>query len=230
VTEASRSWGLRLLALAIALGLWFSLSFEAREALSDRLVEAPLSYNNQPHGLVILDPVQSVSVRVRGSSKAIRRLSPLQVSATVDVSKMQPGTYTVSLGPDNILVPDGLDVLLIQPNIIRVALDRESSRYLPVTVRTEGRPAPGFLMARATAAPPQVLVTGPDSLLRKLTALALPPIDIEGRTASFEEDALVVPPSNPLLQVPTPKVTVQVLIQVTQTEAAPPRKSKRGLS
>ena len=227
MTEASRSWGLRLLALAIALGLWFSLSFEAREALSDRLVDAPLSYN-QPHGLVILDPVQSVSVRVRGSSKAIRRLNPLLVSATVDVSKMQPGTYSVSLGPDNILVPDGLDVLLIQPNVIRVALDRESSRYLPVRVKTEGRPAAGFLLARATVAPPQVLVNGPDSLLHKLTDLSIPAIDIEGRMASFEEDILVTPPSNPLLQVPTPKVTAQIVIQATPTEAAPLRKGKRG--
>ena len=228
--EALRSWGLRLLALAIAVGLWYSLSFEAREALADRLVEAPVSYN-QPHGLVILDPVPSVGVRVRGSSKVIRRLNPFQVNATVDVSKMQPGTYSVTLGPDNIQMPDGLEVLSIQPNVVRVALDRESNRYLPVAVKTEGKPASGFTLARTTAEPPEVLVTGPDSMLRKLKTLTLPPIDIEGRAASFEEDGIVVPPSDPLVQVPIAKVTVQVSIQPGAVAAPEPaHKAKRGRS
>ena len=60
MNDATRTWGLRLLALGLAIGLWFSVSFEDREALSERLVEASVSYN-RPRGFVILDPVPSVN-------------------------------------------------------------------------------------------------------------------------------------------------------------------------
>ena len=69
-----QTWGLRLLALGIALGLWFNFSFEVREAPSERLLEASVSYN-RPRGSIVIDPVPSVNVRLRGSSKAVRRLN-----------------------------------------------------------------------------------------------------------------------------------------------------------
>src|SRR5262249_38881882 len=92
-----QTWGLRGLALGIALGLWFNFSFEAREAPSERLVEAAVSYN-RPRGFIVLDPVPSLNVRLRGSSKAVRRLSPFQVAVQVDLSRYTEGTWTVNLG------------------------------------------------------------------------------------------------------------------------------------
>ena len=99
-------------ALGIALGLWFSISFQDREALSERLVEASVSYN-RPRSFVILDPVQNVNVRLRGSSKLIRQLNPYQVSVQVELSQTHPGTVNVNLGPENVLMPDGTMGLLV---------------------------------------------------------------------------------------------------------------------
>ncbi|HYU36272.1 MAG TPA: hypothetical protein VEW48_29280, partial [Thermoanaerobaculia bacterium] len=79
MSEALRTWGLRALALAIALALWFSVSLEDRQEMSERLVEAGVSYN-RPRGLLILDPEQTVRVRLRGGSKQIRELNPFQVN------------------------------------------------------------------------------------------------------------------------------------------------------
>lgn len=209
MNETARTWGLRLLALSIAVGVWFSASFEDREALSERLVEASVSYN-RPRSFVILDPVGTVNVRLRGSSKLIRQLNPYQVDVQVELAQTQPGTVNVNLGPENVLMPDGLEVVSIEPNVIRVELEREISQRLPVVPHLVGEPAAGAVAEEPEVFPNLVLVTGPESLLAKIQSLSTRPVDLNGHALSFEETVPVVPP-DPLIQVVQPsKVSVRV--------------------
>jgi len=209
MNDNARTWGLRLLALSIAVGVWFSVSFEDREALSERMVEASVSYNRL-RGFVILDPVGTVNVRLRGSSRLIRQLNPYLVSVQVELAQTQPGTVNVNLGPENVLMPDGLDVVSIEPNVIRVELEREISQRLPVVPRLVGEPAAGSIAEEPEVFPNLVLVTGPESLLARIQSLSTRPVDLDGHALSFEETVAVVPP-DPLIQVVQPsKVSVRV--------------------
>jgi YbbR domain-containing protein len=209
MSESWRTWGLRLLALGIAIGFWFSVSFQDREALSERLVEASVSYN-RPRGFVVLDPVHSVNVRLRGSSRLIRQLNPYQVSVQVELAQPQPGTVNVNLGPENVLMPDGLEVVSLEPNVIRVELEREVSQRLPVVPRLVGEPAAGSIVDELEVFPNQVLVTGPESLLAKIQSLSTRPLNLDGHALTFEETVAVVPP-DPLIQIVQPsKVSVRV--------------------
>jgi YbbR domain-containing protein len=228
LSESARTWGLRLLALGIAIGLWFSVSFEGREVLSERLIEAAVSYN-RPRGFVILDPVPSVNVRLRGSSKAIRHLNPYMVDVQVDVKQNQPGTATVPLGPENVLMPDGIEVVSIEPNVIRVELDREVTQRLPVVPQIVGEPAAGSTIQEPEVFPNQVLASGPESLLAKTESLTTRPVDLTGHALTFEETVQVVTP-DPLIQVVQPsKVSVRVPLQPPasgQGGAAKPKPKK----
>jgi YbbR domain-containing protein len=209
MSETWRTWGLRLLALGIAIGFWFSVSFQDREALSERLVEASVSYN-RPRGFVVLDQVHSVNVRLRGSSRLIRQLNPYQVNVQVELAQTQPGTVNVNLGPENVLMPDGLEVVSLEPNAIRVELDREVSQRLPVAPRLVGEPAAGSIADEPEVFPNQVLVTGPESLLAKVQSLSTRPLNLDGHALTFEETVAVVPP-DPLIQIVQPsKVSVRV--------------------
>jgi YbbR domain-containing protein len=209
MSETWRTWGLRLLALGIAIGFWFSVSFQDREALSERLVEASVSYN-RPRGFVVLDQVHSVNVRLRGSSRLIRQLNPYQVNVQVELAQTQPGTVNVNLGPENVLMPDGLEVVSLEPNAIRVELDREVSQRLPVVPRLMGEPAAGSIADEPEVFPNQVLVTGPESLLAKVQSLSTRPLNLDGHALTFEETVAVVPP-DPLIQIVQPsKVSVRV--------------------
>jgi YbbR domain-containing protein len=225
MSESARTWGLRLLALSIAIGFWFSISFEDREALSERLVEASVSYN-RPRGFVILDPVPTVNVRLRGSSKVVRQLNPYQVDVQVELAQTQPGTVNVNLGPENVLMPEGLEVVSIEPNIIRVELEREVSQRLPVVPHLVGKPVAGAIVDEIEVFPNFVLVTGPESLLAKIQSLSTRPVDLSGRALSFEETVAVVPP-DPLIQVVQPsKVSVRVPLHAPEPDdsAEPARK------
>jgi YbbR domain-containing protein len=227
MNDATRTWALRLLALGLALGLWFSVSFEGREALSERLVEASVSYN-RPRNFVILDPVPSVNVRLRGSSKLIRQLNPYQVDVQVDLVQTQPGTFNVNLGPENVLMPEGLEVVSIEPNAIRVELERELSQHVPVIPHLVGAPAGGAVAEEPEVFPNQILVTGPESLLAKVQSLSTRPVNLEGHDATFEETVAVVPP-DPLIQVVQPsKVSVRVPIHPPGPDVSANTARKQG--
>lgn len=231
MNETWRAWGLRLLALGISIGIWFNASVEDRLVPSERVVEAGVTYN-RPRGFLIVSSVPTVNVRLQGSKKAIRRLSPFQVNVQVELSQRQQGSATISLDADNVLAPDGLEVLSIEPATIRVDLEREITQRVPVAPDLRGRPAPGMLAQEAEVFPSQVLVTGPATRVERLEALTTPPLNLEGRSTTLEETVAVLSP-DPLIQVVQPaRVTVRVPIQpppeVREAPAAPksPRKEK----
>ena len=220
MSERARTWALRLLALGIAIGIWFNASVQDRLVSSEKVVEASVSYN-RPRGFIIINPVRSVNVRLLGSKKAVRQLNPYQVNVTVELSRRQEGADIVNLGPENVSTPDGLEVAAIEPGTIRVDLEREVTQRLPVTPKLAGKPAAGAVPGDPEVFPNQVLVTGPESLLARVEALSTTPISLEGRTLPYEETVAVIPP-DPLIQIVQPtKVTVRVPLR-------PPAEPKPG--
>lgn len=230
MSETARTWGLRLLALGIAIGIWFNASLQDRLVSSERLVEASVSYNS-PRGVVIINPVSTVNVRLRGSKKAIRQLNPVLVSVSVELSQRQAGTALVNLGPENVTAPDGLEVVSIEPATIRVELDQEVLQRLPVVAKLTGEPAQGMVVEEPEVLPNQVQVTGPKSVIARFDHLSVP-VSLDGRSATVEVSAPVVSP-DPLIQVVQPsRVSVKVPIHPpaeTQAQAqdSKPRKDKR---
>ena len=181
-------------------------------------MEASVSYN-RPRGFVVLNPIPSLNVRLRGSSKAIRRLSAFQVSVQVDLARAREGTFYVALGPENVLMPENFEVVSIEPsNTIRVELEKEITQRLPVVAKIVGEPAAGSTLQEPEVLPNQVLVTGPSSLLRRYPTLSTAAIDLTGHALTFEETVPVQAP-DPLIQVVQPaRVTVKVPLQPTALE------------
>jgi len=213
LSERARTWALRLLALGIAIGIWFNASVEDRLVFSEKVVEAGVSYNG-PRGFIVINPVHTVNVRLTGSRKAVRQLNPFQVSVTVELSQRQEGSASISLGPENVLAPSGLDVVAVEPGTIRVDLEREVTQRVPVTPKLVGKPAAGAILGEPEVFPNQVYVVGPASLISHLEALSTPPISLDGRNATFEEEVPVLSP-DPLIQIiePPSKVSVRIPIQ-----------------
>lgn len=212
MSESARTWGLRLLALAISVAMWYSVSLQGRETMTERAVEASVSYN-VPRGFVVLNPAPNVSVRLRGSNKKVRVLSPYQVNVQVELTQSQKGSFSVSLGPEDVQVPEGFEVLSIDPNVTRVELDREVTQRLRVRPQLAGTPAGGAIQGEPEVLPNQVLVTGPESLISKYDGINTRPIILDGHSVTFEETIGVVAP-DPLIQVVQPsKVNVRVPLE-----------------
>lgn len=211
MSDGLRTWGLRLLALGIALGLWFNSSFEDREDLSERLVTASVSYT-WPKGYIVLDQEQEVQVRVRGNSKRVRELEAGQVDVQVELGR-KTGLVAVDLGPGNVLTPDGVEVISVDPGTLTVEVDEEISKRIRVEAELVGEAAAGARVDEPEVFPNQVLVTGPESLVSRTEVLRTRPVSLDERSSTFEVDVAVVSP-DPLLQIMQPSsVSVKVPIQ-----------------
>lgn len=211
-------WGLRLLAILAAIAVWFSVSFVKRERVSEKLIDATVTYNPS-RGLIILDPLQTVKVRLRGPDRQIRTLAPHVVDVVIEVSGVAAGTLDVQLGESNVLRPEGLEVVAIEPNSIPLRLDREKTQMLKVSPRLVGEPAAGAEPLSPIAHPDMVQVTGPESLLAGITAATTSPISLDGHALSFQQTVSVVPP-DPLVRIVQPSVvTVEVPMHFPGTDA-----------
>ena len=209
MSDGLRTWGLRALELGIAIALWFSISLEDRHALSERLVEAGVSYD-RPRGFIILDQEPSVRVRVRGGSKQVRELNPYQVNVQVELTRPAPGTFRINLGPENVLLPEGLEVVSIEPNLIKVDLEAEVTKRLPVVPKLTGEPAAGSVVEEPLVFPNLVLISGPDSLVRQTESLETVPISLDGHALPFDVEVPVIAP-DPLVRIVQPtRVTVRI--------------------
>ena len=97
--QRTNLWALRLLAIFAAIVVWFSTSFVKRERLSEKLIDATVTYN-PARGIIILDPLQTVKVRLRGPDKQIRTLAP-HVSrrrASIGANDIRSSTTTANMG------------------------------------------------------------------------------------------------------------------------------------
>lgn len=215
-SETRTTWGLRFLALSLALVAWFFLSFTEKERLSETTLEPFVQYNTS-RNFMVLNPVEKVRVRLRGRASRVSVLNPAQVSVVVDLRDQTEGTREVALGPRNVSAPDGLEFISIEPNLIPLQIDRVTAEMKPVDPNLTGEPAAGAVAGQAQVLPASVLVSGPVSRLSQIVALTTTPVKLDGHALDFEESVAVVSP-DPLVRVQQPAVvTVRVPLQIPES-------------
>ena len=217
MSDSKNTWGLRLLALALAVTAWFVFTVEKRERLSEKVIEATVRYDNFP-GLIVVERLETVRVGVRGTVSRLRALNPFAVDVFVELSNPDKGVFEVPLTSDNVFLPPNIEVVSIDPNIIQLKLDREAAVLLPVLPRLEGEPAAGAIVQHAEVIPPNVLVRGPEDIVRSIGTLSTTPVYLTGHALDFQEQAAVLPP-DPLVSVVQPAiVNVRVRMEIPGTD------------
>jgi YbbR domain-containing protein len=189
-----RNPGLKVLALAIAITVWFVLSGERRERISERSYRIPLSIVNIPPRTLIASPLPpAVDVRVRGPFTALRQLEPEKLEAVVDLFNAPRGERVYRLTPEDVNVPQEVEVIAIVPQELRVYLDGVGEKAVGVIPALVGQPAAGERVVDVSVQPKTVRVVGPESALARMSSVSTDPISLSGRTSSFSTPATVVP-------------------------------------
>lgn len=215
MTERAGRWGLRVLALVGAIVVWWFVSVETRERIAEKVVDASLSYNSSP-GLILLDPLQTVKVRLRGPERRIRAIAPFELDVVVDVQADGPGVVPLQLRADNVLTPDEVEVVSIDPTTLDLRLDKEELAELPILVRLIGEPAGGTVPGEPVAKPSRARVRGPRTIVSSLTSVSTSPISLDGHALDFTQTVSVVS-GDPLVRVVEPLfVAVQVPMQIPE--------------
>ncbi len=211
-----QNFGLKLFSLALAVALWGAL---ARDPVAEVTLDAPIEFQHMPDSLEInSEHVPSAQVRVRGPERLVRRLRSDQVHVEVDLSSARPGERTFNLTAQQIREPRDVAVVQVVPSQFQLSFDVRARRDIEVHPRVTGQFASGLHIAKVSAAPDHITITGPRARVEDIDFATTDPIDASGVTGTQTFTTNVYVP-DPLIQVvnPTP---VHVTIMMERTSGA----------
>lgn len=177
-----RNKGLKLLALGLAVALWFAVGSEER---TETTLNLALELTNLPPKMIITSEVPApLQVRAMGPAAVVRKLSQARLLHTIDLSGYKSGRHTFSLGPNSFSFPRGVTVTRIQPNPLKLTLAVTTTRNLPIKPVLEGHPPEGYEVIEVKTRPAQITVKGPAPELTDLKFVPTLPIDLTNLSGS----------------------------------------------
>ena len=206
----AHAW-LKVLSVGLALLLWMVVS---GEEMVERGLRVPLELMQVPDGIELLGDVPTtVDVRVRGASGTLSRVGQGDVVAVLDLRTAKSGRRLFPIGPDQVRVPYGVEVVQVSPSAVAMAFEASAARQVPVVPSVDGKPAPGYVVGPMTADPQAVEVIGPESLVKRVTEVLTEPVPIAGAREAVRETVSlgVLDPALRLKSARSAVVTVQVV-------------------
>lgn len=192
--------GLKLISLALAVGLWLAID---REPVAEVAVDTAIEFHNVPANLEISsENIPKAQVRLRGPERVVRRLQVAEVYGEINLEDVKPGERTYDLTARQIHRPPELEVVQVVPSEIHLAFDARMTRAVPIAPRITGSFATGYQIGQVLVDPSTVMITGPKKRVEAVEAAITDPIDVSGdiNRTSFMRHPYV---SDPLIQVNT---------------------------
>jgi len=179
VALAGSNFGLKVLALTIAVGLWV-----AGHRDIERAIEVPVEFRNIPSDLMLLDNrIDYVVLRFTGPRTLVSTLDPDDLKLSLDLTGAKSGAVSYPLGAGSFHIPRGVTVARITPPVVSLRLEPVVRRTLPVSVKLTGKPSAGYRIGQVTTEPANVSVAGPAEEVRRLAVVETVPVEIdEGRS------------------------------------------------
>ena len=210
-----KAWGLRALALVLAL-LLFLIS---RQPISESpLVGVPVEYLNIPAGLELVGDVPlTVSVRVRGPRDAVRGLTPTQLAVEANLLGKTAGERMIQLRANNMNLPDGVQILRVEPLSLRLKLEATLRKQVKVEPQLTLADA-GIDVTRVTLEPELIEIEGPASQVASVTSVKTESFSLKGHREPFTQSLEIELPHAGLRLVGNPKVRVGVALEARHSE------------
>lgn len=200
---------IKLASLLFAAALWFFVNTMGRAEVS---MEAKVNFRNIPEGMTpIRQDTDTLRLRVEGHERVLKNIRPSDVRVTIDLGKARERENKVEIKSGDIELPAMLRLKDIEPSSLKVYLEKNIVKTLPVRPSVTGSPKRGFTINRIEVVPKEVMAEGAKSEMRRLLFLDTSPLDITGASETVVEEANVEKGSLDILVNPA-VVTVKVVI------------------
>ena len=211
VALAGSNFGLKALALIIAVGLWV-----AGHRDTERAIEVPLEFRNIPSDLMVMDNrIDYVVLRLMGPRTLVSTLDTDKFKLSLDLDGAKSGSLSYPLAPSDFNIPRGVTVARVTPPVVHLRLEPVAKRTLPVAVRLSGKPMAGYRIAQTSARPENVSVQGPAEEVRRLAAIETVPVDVEEVKSGIKRRVRLSNDGKPLSIFPD-QVEVAIVIEEEQ--------------
>ena len=216
----THNWGLKLVSLFLAVGLWYYATGEEGIEVT-RFIPVEIRVENTKMSL-LKTSTRSVQVTFMAPRALLSDLTSEAIKATHKIEKKidKAGDYSFRLEPGEIqLRTPQIRVIKIEPDVIQVSLDELIVQKLAVKPRFLGEPAFGYKVNQdhIQLNPNAVLVEGPKAQLEKIDSITTEKIDLVGRVRSFRRTLSLDLPVN-LKAVSEDLIDVYIPIQESYDE------------
>ncbi|TET22182.1 MAG: hypothetical protein E3J71_06930 [Candidatus Stahlbacteria bacterium] len=215
-----KDWWLKLIALVAAVVLWL---FARLEREYTRELKLGLDMSLLPTEYVVVEQnVDSVSVEIRGKGRYLVQLRRFEPGIVLPLVSMREGRERLRLGPENVNLPEQIQVRSLDPYQIELVIERRAKRKVAVIVRSDGIPAEGFAISDIDY-DKTVDLYGTKEVVSTFSHLFSEPLNVEGVSESFstllaiqvpDTAGLVTEPSSVLVKVKVEPETTVVLTNV----------------
>ncbi|MBI3314080.1 MAG: hypothetical protein HYZ83_07580 [Candidatus Omnitrophica bacterium] len=194
-----KDWGVKLISLLLAIGLWYYAVGEEGIEVT-RTVPLKIKVKN-PHMSVLSVSTPAVDVTLQAPRALLNEMTSHEIYAEHEIGDeaKTAGEYSFRLETGEVKVPKTeVRVVRIQPPVIEVSLDELIVQKLEIKPDFVGEPAVGYQVVTGEIQlnPNAVLIEGPKGELEKLDAIKTEKIHLIGRIRSFRITVGLALPQN----------------------------------
>jgi YbbR domain-containing protein len=169
-----RNWlatvGSVLLSLILACIVWV-LAVQQDNPVDWYSQPIPLTRTGLSQDLSILgDLKDQVRVQIRAPKLLWPDLQPRDFTATIDLNHLEPGTYDQH--PQVTTQDPQVQILRVEPDVIRVRLEKSKQRLMPVRINVLDTPAFGYDWNSPVVTPTMVMVSGSATAVDQVQSLS----------------------------------------------------------
>jgi hypothetical protein len=202
----------KLLAAGIAFTLWFFVNTGQRDT---QVLQFPVELQNLPEGSIVAntDRVDVVEVKLNGPGPLLASLDARRFPIHLDLGDAPIGPSMRRKIRDHMIhLPRGVRILEVDPSRVPVRLEKVVRRTLPVSLTRTGNPRAGYRIREIEVMPREVVVSGPASVVERLTTIETDPVELDG-TSSATQRTVTLTRTAPLVTLQPQRVTVNVAVE-----------------
>jgi hypothetical protein len=208
----TKNAGWKLLSVAAAFLIWMNIASEPDLAT---VISAPVEFRNFPRDLEISSSiVDSVDIDARGPAGKVRDFAGSRPSAVIDLASVTaPGERTFTLGPNEVKIPSGVQLVRTIPAQLRLKFEHRAQRDLKIDVPFSGKLPAGMEVVRMEVIPSTLTIIGPESHVMAAKDAVADPFDLSQvprGTAVSEQHLNVFEAESEVRFTKYPQVTVKV--------------------
>jgi hypothetical protein len=157
-------------------------------------VTAPVRMHGIPEGLALVSSSpEEVDVQLKSFSILTPMPSKLDITTDIDLSEIREGQATVRIKNSDFKLPSGMEMMTVNPPVIRVVTGRKERKSVPVKVALRGRIGRGMELV---ADPATVEVEGPAAQVERIEKVTTEEIDAVKLSKGQDYYKNLVPPEN----------------------------------
>ncbi|MGA2409500.1 MAG: CdaR family protein [Candidatus Binataceae bacterium] len=205
-----RNMGLRLISVAIAIGLWVFVNAGQRGSLQTFTV--PIIYRGLPPGFVITNQhPDALKLQVEGPSTLLSLIDPARLALRLDLAGASIGGMQFRIDPDSFAVPRKTSVTSIAPSQLTLDIDRVIERSVPVKLTLTGNVANGYQIAASSITPAEVTIKGPSKDVGRIEEITTEPFSVDKAAADDSGTVDLVAPAG-MVRLETEAATATVSV------------------